>query len=172
MMTCFTIFMSFDLVCMISGMIVRTVDFDLTIQPEMHYVQLVLESLPTGIRGFYILGILGAIISTIDTYYLVGGEIVANDIIFMIRGDKALPDKLSILITRLSCVVFGIIGLATAFRFDFIYDIAILIGSMSMSVLFVPLMSPSFTRARRPTWPEPCPAWWVQWFGSSSASTR
>ena len=140
MMTCFTIFMSFDLVCMISGIIIRTYDFNLTVQPEMFYVQLVLESLPTGIRGFYIVGILGAIISTIDTYYLVGGEIVANDIIFMLRGDKALPDKLSIWITRLACVVFGIIGLATAFRFDFIYDITIFLGSMSKSVLFVPLM--------------------------------
>ena len=140
MMTCFTIFMSIRISIMISGMIIRSVDFDLTIQPEMHYVQLVLESLPTGIRGFYIVGILGAIISTIDTYYLVGGEIVANDIIFMLRGDRALPAKLSIWITRLACVVFGIVGLASAFRFDFIYEVSLLIGSMSMSVLFVPLM--------------------------------
>ncbi len=140
MLTCFSIFMSFDVICIISGLIVRSHDFGLTIQPELHYVQLVLQNLPTGVRGFYIVGILGAIISTIDTYYLVGGEIISNDIIFMLRGDKALPGKTSILITRLSCVAFGAIGLATAFQFDFIYEITLLLGSMSMSVLFVPLM--------------------------------
>ena len=55
------------------------------------------------------LGVAGAIISTLDSYYLVGGEIIANDIMYMLRGDKRLPDKTSILVTRVSAVVFGII---------------------------------------------------------------
>ena len=140
MLVCFSIFLSFDIINMMNGMIVRYYDFALVNPPELTYVQLVLEHLPTGFRAFFVVGLMGAIISTLDTYYLVGGEIIANDIIYMLRGDKALPAKTSILVSRIACLIFGIIGLAAAFRFDFVYDAFILLSSLSMGVLFVPLM--------------------------------
>ena len=58
----------------------------------------------------------------------------------MLRGDKRLPDKTSILITRLSAVVFGIVGLATAFRFARVYDAFLFLASLSMTLLFVPMI--------------------------------
>ena len=83
---------------------------------------------------------LGAIISTMDTYYLVGGEIVSNDIIGVLRK-KPLTDKQSIFISRIACVVFGVIGLSVAFKFKLVYDAMILVTSLSMSALFVPMMA-------------------------------
>ncbi len=146
MLTCFSIFMSFDLVMMMTGIIVgmKFHPAEITagnIQPEVEYIRLVLQSLPVGLRGFFIVGLTGAIISTLDSYYLVGGEIISNDIIYMLRGDKRLPDKTAILITRISAVCFGIIGLATAFRFARVYDAFLFLASISMTLLFVPMIA-------------------------------
>ena len=141
MLTCFSIFLSFDLVIMMTGIIIRVVDPSLANQPEVEYIRQVLMHLPTGMRGVFIVGVAGAIISTLDSYYLVGGEIIANDIMYMLRGDKRLPDKTSILVPRVSAVVFGIIGLATAFRFARVYDAFLFLASLSMTLLFVPMIA-------------------------------
>lgn len=97
--------------------------------------------MPVVARGLFVVGILGAIVSTLDSYYLIGGEIISNDIIYMLRGDKKLKDKTSITITRIAAIVFGIIGLATAFKFDRVYDAFLFLSSISMTVLFVPLIA-------------------------------
>ena len=111
----------------------------LTVQPEVAYISLVLSGLPAVLRGLFIFGMMGAIISTIDSYYLIGGEILANDIISPLRK-KPLTDRQSIWTTRVACVAFGIIGLAVAFRFALVYDAMIFVTSLSMSVLFVPVI--------------------------------
>lgn len=149
MLTCFSIWLSFDMVCIITGMVIRSQDFALATQPEISYIRLVLSQLPGGARALFIVGIMGAIISTMDTYYLVGGEIISNDIIFMLRGDKALPAKTSILISRVACLAFGAIGLLTAFQFAFIYDAVILVTSLSMGVLFVPVLAGIMYRGKK-----------------------
>lgn len=139
MLMCFSIWMSMDACLIFTGVILRVLDPSLSVQPEVAYVALILNNLPTVIRGLFIFGIMGAIISTMDTYYLVGGEIVANDIIGALRKSP-LTDKQSINITRIACVVFGLTGLATAFRFPMVYDAMIFVTSMSMSVLFCPVL--------------------------------
>lgn len=141
MLTCFSIWVSYDLITQMTGTIIRVLDPALTVQPEVQYIRLVLSYLPVGVRGIFIVGLMGAIISTLDSYYLIGGEIISNDIIYMIRGDKKLPDKTSIMITRVSAVLFGIIGIATAFQFDRVYDAFIFLASMSMTLLFVPVIA-------------------------------
>jgi len=140
MLTCFSIWLSFDLVLVMTGTIVRTIDPLMAIQPEVGYITIVLENLPVVLRGLFIVGIMGAIISTIDSYFLIGGEIMANDVIAAIRR-KPLSDKTSILITRISCVVFGIIGVFAAFQFALVYDAFLFVSSLSMCVLFVPVLA-------------------------------
>ena len=46
-----------------------------------------------------------------------------------------------IFISRIACVVFGVIGLSVAFKFKLVYDAMILVTSLSMSALFVPMMA-------------------------------
>ena len=72
---------------------------------------------------------------------LIGGEIISNDIIYMLRGDRPLKDKTSIRITRIASVCFGIIGMVTAFRFERVYDAYLFLSSISMTLLFVPMMA-------------------------------
>ncbi len=141
MLLCFSIWLSFDVVTMMTGTIIRVIDPALSVQPEVQYIQLIVGQLPVVVRGLFIVGVLGAIISTLDSYYLIGGEIVANDIIYMIRGDRKLDDKTSISVTRVFAVLFGIIGLASAFQFDRVYDAFLFLSSLSMTLLFVPMMA-------------------------------
>ncbi len=140
MLTCFSLWICMDLCLMISALIIRAMDPGLTVQPEVSYVKLILSELPPFMKGIFVFAMFGSIISTMDSYYLIGGEIVTNDIIGKLRKNP-LTDAESIRICRICCVVFGIVGLSLAFRFKFIYDVAILLGSISMSVLFVAVMA-------------------------------
>ncbi|MCI8303974.1 MAG: sodium:solute symporter family protein [Lawsonibacter sp.] len=139
MLTCFSIWLSMDVCLMFTAIVLRAMDPALTIQPEVAYIQLVLSGLPPIGRGLFIFAMMGAIISTVDTYYLVGGEIVSNDIVGVLRKNP-LSDKESIWISRIACVIFGIIGLSVAFRFPLVYDAMIFVTSLSMSALFVPVI--------------------------------
>ena len=141
MLLCFSIWLSFDVVTMITGTIIRAHDINLTTQPEVTYIAMIVDNLPVVAKGLFIVGILGAIISTLDSYYLIGGEIISNDIIYMLRGDRPLKDKTSIRITRIASVIFGIIGLVTAFKFDRVYDAYLFLASISMTLLFVPMIA-------------------------------
>ena len=140
MLTCFSIWMSMDACLMFTALIVRALDPALTVQPEVAYMSLIMGGLPPVLRGLFVFGLLGAIISTMDSYYLIGGEIIANDIINSVRKTP-LTDKQSILVTRIAAVAFGIIGLTVAFRFALVYDAMIFVTSLSMSVLFVPVLA-------------------------------
>ena len=140
MLTCFPIWMSMDLCLMVTAMIIRAKDAALSVQPEVSYIQLILSGLPPVFKGLFIFAIMGAIISTMDSYYLIGGEILSNDVISVLRRNP-LTDKQSITITRVACVVFGIIGLAVAFQFPMVYDAMIFVTSLSMSALFVPVIA-------------------------------
>lgn len=139
MLTCFSIWLSMDVCLMFTAIVLRAMDPALTIQPEVAYIQLVLSGLPPVGRGLFIFAMMGAIISTVDTYYLVGGEIVSNDIVGVLRKNP-LSDKQSIWISRIACVIFGLIGLSVAFRFPLVYDAMIFVTSLSMSALFIPVI--------------------------------
>ncbi len=151
MLLCFSIWLSFDVVTIMTGTIIRVKDVALATQPEVSYISMVIDNLPVVARGLFVVGILGAIISTLDSYYLIGGEIISNDIIYMLRGDKKLSDKASINVTRVAAIIFGIIGLATAFKFDRVYDGLIFLNSISMTLLFVPIIAALMYEGRKTT---------------------
>lgn len=141
MLLCFSIWLSFDLVAILTGMIIRVKDPLLAVQPEVSYVAMVLSNLPVGFKALFIVGIMGAIVSTLDSYYLIGGEIISNDILYMLRGDRPLSDRSSIAITRVASIIFGIIGLFAAFQFDMVYDAFLFLSSIGMTLLFVPMIA-------------------------------
>ena len=139
MMVCFIIWICMDICLMLTGLILRAIDPEMLIQPEVHYIQLVLSYLPPVARGLFIVGMMGAIISTIDSYYLIGGEIMAQNVVAPLCK-KPLTDKQSIWICRVTMVAMGIFSLCVTFRFSRIYDATLLLGSMSMSALWVPVL--------------------------------
>lgn len=150
MLTCLSIWISFDVVLIFTGIILRAMDPFSTAQPEVAYVQLILSYLPAAVRGLFIFGLMGAIISTIDSYFLIGGEIFSRDIIGAFRKEP-LTDKQSIGITRVCCIVFGVIGLFTAFKFPLVYDAFLFINSLSMCGLFVPVLAAIMYNGKKTT---------------------
>lgn len=61
MLLCFSIWLSFDVVTIMTGTIIRVRDTALAVQPEVTYVATVVEYLPVVAKGLFIVGILGAI---------------------------------------------------------------------------------------------------------------
>jgi SSS family solute:Na+ symporter len=147
LLTCFCIWIAFDIVICTTGVIVKALNP--TAQPEVAYVQLVLSHMPVGLRAFFIVGLVGAIISTLDSYYLVGGTTLANDIYARAKGIDSLPQKTIVTYTRIAVVLLGIIGLSVAFRFELVYDAFLFVGSIWMSAAFVPIVGGLVTGGRK-----------------------
>ncbi|MEG2185431.1 MAG: sodium:solute symporter family protein, partial [Cloacibacillus sp.] len=138
MLTCFCLWLIFDAVTNIAGMAVR-VQYP-GAQPELSYVKMVLSHLPVGIRAFFIIGLFGAIISTLDSYYLIGGTTLAKDIYARIFDQEKISDKKLVNLSRIGSAMLGIIGLCLAFRFTLVYDAFVFLISLWMSTGFVPVL--------------------------------
>ena len=136
MLTCFCLWLVFDAVTNMAGMVVH-VKYP-GAQPELAYVQMVLSHLPVGIRALFIIGLFGAIISTLDSYYLIGGTTLAKDIYARIFAKEELSDKKLVNLSRLGACILGVIGLCLAFRFTLVYDAFVFLISLWMSTGFVP----------------------------------
>ena len=138
MLTCFCLWLVFDAVTSMAGMAVH-VKYP-GVQPELAYVQMVLSELPVGIRAFFVIGLFGAIISTLDSYYLIGGTTLAKDIYARIFAKEELSDKKLVNLSRAGACLLGVIGLCLAFRFTLVYDAFVFLISLWMSTGFVPVL--------------------------------
>ena len=117
-------------------------------QPELEYVKMVLSNLPVGIRALFVIGLFGAIISTLDSYYLIGGTTLAKDIYARIFSNEKISDKKLVNLSRLGSCLLGLIGVCLAFRFTLVYDAFVFIGSLWMSTGFVPVLMALMYRGR------------------------
>lgn len=138
MLTCFCLWLAFDMINIIAGIVVHVDRPD--VAPELGYVQMVLENLPMGFRALFILGLFGAIISTLDSYYLIGGTVLAKDLYGRLSG-KTVDDKRMVNLSRVGSVILGLIGLGLAFRFTMVYDAIAFMSSLWMSTAFVPILA-------------------------------
>lgn len=137
MLTCFSIWVCFDIVTMLAGIIVGITNPGE--RPELAYVNAILSHLPQGLRALFIIGLFGAIVSTLDSYYLIGGTTLAKDIYGRLTT-KQVSDKQMINLSRIGSVILGVIGVVFAFRFTLIYDAIAFMSSLWMSVAFAPVI--------------------------------
>lgn len=147
MLTCFCIWMAFDAVTELSGIIVGVRYPDL--QPEMAYITMILENLPQGLRALFILGLFGAIISTLDSYYLIGGTTLAKDIYQRLMPNSNLSDRQIINFSRVGSCILGFMGLGMAFRFTLVYDALAFFSSLWMSTGFVAVIMALMYRGKK-----------------------
>lgn len=146
LLTCFSLWICFDMVLTMTGLIVRATYPE--IAPAAGYITLVLDTLPQGIRVIFIIGILGSIISTLDSYYLAAGATLANDIYGRITK-KELSQKQLVKFTRIGVCLAAVMGLSVAFRFENVYDACIFVGSIWMGSAFVPIVGGLLGNGRR-----------------------
>ncbi|MDR1378823.1 MAG: sodium:solute symporter family protein [Synergistaceae bacterium] len=138
MLTCFCLWMGFDIVTMVAGIIVHVARPDA--QPELAYIQMILEYLPVGIRALFIIGLFGAIISTLDSYYLIGGTTLAKDLYARVFAENSISDKRLINLSRIGSCILGGIGVVFAYRFKLVYDALAFMSSLWMSTVFVAVL--------------------------------
>lgn len=138
MLTCFCLWLIFDAVTNMAGMVVHVEYPD--VQPELAYIQMVLSHLPVGVRALFVIGLFGAIISTLDSYYLIGGTTLAKDIYARIFAKETLSDRKLVNLSRIGAAILGVIGVCLAFRFKLVYDAFVFLISLWMSTGFVPVL--------------------------------
>lgn len=136
LLTCFILWVSFDIVLTLTGLIVAAKYPNMA--PGEAYIKLVLENLPVGVRALFVIGLIGSIVSTLDSYYLSGGATLANDIYARLKGD--VDQKKLVLLTRIGVVLVAIGGLLVAFNFPTAQDAFIFISSLWMAAGFAPIV--------------------------------
>lgn len=138
LLSCFVIWVTFDMIGLTIGVMLNVIAPGQI--PEIAYVETVLSHLPMGLRGLFIVGLIGAIVSTLDSYYLIGGTTLANDIYGRIVGKEKLSDKKVITLSRIGSCILGFVGLMLAFKFTLVYDAIAFLMSLWMSAAFVPVL--------------------------------
>jgi solute:Na+ symporter, SSS family len=68
-------------------------------------IRLLLMSLPIGLKGFFMAGLLSAAMSTVDSYLLISSDNLVSDIYSKFRKGEPLSDKSLLLLTRWGVVL-------------------------------------------------------------------
>lgn len=119
MLTCLLIWVVMDGVLCSTGMMVDVVHPEMA--PGLGYVTLVLETLPVGLRAFFVVAIIGSAISALDSYLLCGGTLFAYDIYGKLKKNTTEKELLNL--TRISIVVIAVAGLVVASKFSVAMDL-------------------------------------------------
>ena len=133
------IWMIFDCCTVLGGMYAK-VFFDTFYQGSIEsnpqsniYLIMSLSILPSGLKGFFLSGILATIISTFDSNLLISSNTLCFDIIS--------PNKRSIKFQRLSVIIVALISICMSFIFNgSVKEVWKTIGSLSSGSLTLPVL--------------------------------
>lgn len=108
-----------------------------------------LKTLPIGLRGLFIGGVLAAAMSSVDSYALLASGNLTYDIWRpLFRPD--VSDQTLVRATRIAVVVVMVVGALMSLLFSRISDAWIFMASVLTSVVFVPIAGALFSRAKPP----------------------
>ena len=104
------------------------------------YPMLADSLLPSGVKGIFVAGVLATIMSTVDSYCLVGGMSLSHDLVYRTLG-KTLSDRQVVLHTRLGVLLTGGLAMGLALLFpESIKSIWKTMGSLSTSAVLLPMV--------------------------------
>ena len=115
------------------------------ITPDSVFSTLLLQYLPTGLRGIVFAALLAAILSTSDSYLLVAATNFSNDIYKNLMNPSA-DDKTMLRITKRTTLVLGISGLAMALWMQSIMSIWNLAAAAYIGGCFIPMLYAFFSK--------------------------
>ncbi len=105
-------------------------------------------TLPAGLKGLFIAGILAAAMSSVDSYSLLASGNLSYDIIRPLFPSRMTDARLTRL-TRAGVFVVMLLGVVVSLAFGKISDAWIFMESVLVSVVFVPIAGVLFGRPRR-----------------------
>lgn len=143
-LACFCIFVIMDFLLTVAGLVVGAERPGTNIAQS--FIIMVCQVLPPGLRGLFATGLLGAIISTLDSVWLACGMMIANDIV----GELfPLTDRQNIFCGKIAIAAFAAAGYLGAFYFTRSVDVTKFFGTMTMSVQFVMSIMGLFYKGRK-----------------------
>ena len=149
-LACFSIFITMDFMLTIAGLVVGAEHPGTNIAQS--FIIMVCQVLPSGLRGLFAVGLLGAIISTLDSVWLACGMMIANDIV---GGIVPLNDRQNIFCGKIAIALYAVVGYMGAFYFTRSVDVTKFFGTMTMSVQFVMAIMGLFYKGKK----TPAGAW-------------
>ena len=103
--------------------------------------------LPVGIKGFFLVGLLATIMSTLDSFSFLSGVTLGRDFIWRLRGSLSDQSKI-ILFTRWGLIVSLVLSVVIAISFQSVIDIWYVLGSVAIPVLLLPIWTSFFPKLR------------------------
>jgi len=111
-------------------------------------LRVVLFSLPVGLTGLFLAGVLAAEMSTIDSYCLVAGGNLAWDVVRPLARQE-LSDATLLRLTRAGIVLSWAIGFAVAFVFERLLSLWVFTSTILTATLLVPVLAGLFWPGRK-----------------------
>ncbi|MGE4159152.1 MAG: sodium:solute symporter [Planctomycetota bacterium] len=121
---------------------------DSTLEGKTALLTVCLQTLPVGLKGLFLGGILAAAMSSIDSYALLASGNLVYDIWKPLVNPK-LSDRQLIRWTRVGVFLVFLIALGLTMAFDRIRDAWVFMASILTSVVLVPVMGALFMKPTR-----------------------
>ncbi|MGC2871829.1 sodium:solute symporter [Ihubacter sp. mB4P-1] len=118
------------------------------IAQDMVMPTIIMEILPIGIKGIVIAALISAIMSTADSYLLVGATNFTMDIYKPFINPNA-TDKQILKVTKTMVIVLGLGGLALALLVPSIMGVWTIVSSVYVGGCFVPMIYALFFKGRK-----------------------
>jgi len=152
----------FDFLTIASGLYARAALPGLQ-DPKMSYLLLAEAVLPAGLKGFFYVGILATIMSTVLSYTFLGAVTLGRDVIWRLRGDR--DESRITLYTRIGILVTGVLAVALAIAIPSVVQLWYTLGSVCVPGLIIPVLDSYF--GRRKMTPPGCAASMVAGAGTA-----
>ena len=111
---------------------------------EMVLLMMVEDLFPTIVYAFTVAGIMSVIMSTTDSYLILSAQTLSTDIVGKFRKDN--DHKKTVLLSRISVVLVGILSLVFALSMQDIFQALILSMSQFAAGVAVPALAALFSR--------------------------
>ena len=112
---------------------------DPDIKPDRSLLTIMILSLPVGVLGLFLAGVLSTEMSTLDSYCLVAGGNAAYDIYKPAVKPKATDDEL-IRTTRYGILLSWVLGFGMATAFDQMLGLWVFLASILISSTLIPIL--------------------------------
>ncbi len=137
LLICLLIWVAFDVIMTVLGMLARVKYPEMI--PGSAFIQFCMDYAPPVIRGLFIVGLLGAIMSSLDSFYLTAGMTLVKDLYGRLTR-KELTEKRIVALTRVGVFIAAAVGLVIALQFELVVEAWIMIGSLFIAGAFVPVI--------------------------------
>lgn len=141
---------AYDWICTLLGMAgqaaVRSGVLDANLEGSQALFALCMQTLPVGLKGLFIAGLLAAVMSTVDTYSLLAAGNLVYDIYRPLVNPK-MDDRSLIRGTRIAVLAVMLVGVAVEMLFDKFAHAWVFLASSLTSVVLVPTMGALFSRS-------------------------